>query len=448
MGDKGVSNVIGAILVLAIVAAAFAAARVTVLPALERDREIERIATLEERLAKLAASARTTDPAQGAQAFLIPVGRGDEFLGTSGLPPTVSFEATGPALTVSSPRMRIWSDGASAAGASESWSPLTSRINITNLAAVDDLRLKITSTLSQANHLDAVDLTLRNRTGAFAGDFRFRVSAPGGSQASELTAAVRTESGTTIFFQGIHSMTSPIAPPFWVDVLTPTWRFDRVIADAEKPVSLSIETFNAQPLSSFITAEYAMRSREAAPDGTLVTTGGGTVREPYAWRSAGGALSIAAANNRYPDQKLVVEHGALLLDQGGAFVFRVPPDFGVARINDVTVVSLDGARLQGATLQATSTGAAVATLTPTKILRVEGRAPEATLVIETRAPAAWAGIVHDAFGRAGLVSPKDYMVTTGSASIQVRILGTSPSSASEDVHVAIKEVSLDVAIVA
>lgn len=126
--------------------------------------------------------------------------------------------------------------------------------------------------------------------------------------------------------------------PYWIDLLNPEYRFDRILDVADPTMRMTLE-FQHLPSNCCggdgdLTGEYAITYVKQTENGTVLSGGSGVAKTNYTRifgdrEMAGGRLDpgrlIYEARNKFvPDQTYILEHGALIVDQpeGTAFVSR------------------------------------------------------------------------------------------------------------------------------
>lgn len=358
MDDRGISNVLGAILMFALFVVTLITVQVRYVPVWDENREVRFTDRVQGQLALLKSDLdrqvdnRTDVPV--TEPLSLGMESGFSFFRGARLAGTATFLSTvgSGAVTFQSPHLTILQqNGKSFLGLVDptGWVPLdNSGDEYQSVASVRVLRVQIPWP-SNTNDCDT-DITAVLHVSDSAGDELAKAEMTCHDSSSERT--IRTSiwrrdtvsspweevsSDVEAIFQGAD------ADFFYVDLLEPALLFDVVLAGLDTPLILSMEKLG-------LAANYIL----VYDDTSGGTNGGGSGATPglevdnYGPATfTSGAIQVETNNERFVDQTFILEHGAILVDQAGDAAMLVPPlmqftDSGDQAILEWTLPSLDG----------------------------------------------------------------------------------------------------------
>lgn len=387
-GDAAVATVVGAVLVAAIAVAGLILYRTSFVPVQEEQAEHRFSVAVAERLLELRTDldehlGRT---GSGTLTTPVPVGQGPGGpLAPPRSPNMVAFDPGGGA-TVHAPSARVTtSNGTSLAQTDPIWTPFTGTgTAVENITEVRELWVKLPR-LDNGMDDDAARVRVNDPDG-FAGQLRASVNRtdPQGPQADyELLVEVQNASGETIFEQPVTTFDRPVTD-YRLHATSPDLPFQQVLAAAGRPLRL---VFTENPLDAEYSMTWTQTNRTSGVE--TIHPGGGPVVRPFRSSEASGALRYEARNNHFVDQTFRIEHGAVLLSQGGGAVLRVPPATAIGRVDDRAVVDLPLPTLQGPGTSTSGRSTIAVSTTPVERDTARVVASSVSVNVTTPAPDAW-----------------------------------------------------------
>jgi len=441
--DEAVATVIGTVIVLGVLVAAMSLYQLNVVPDLKEESEAAHMEDVARNMARFGADLLRQIEREAAAPTSAPVPlqvSTPAFTPDSSMSGTLSFEQDTGAATLTSPSLKVVSRNgtpvfaAGSSGSGSDWQTVQDGETIDDVDEMLGLRVKITDPSPSDGDRLVVQATDAN--GDFAGEFRVttQVTAP------DLNLTIETlrppAPGERIFHNHVLSMPQQRwDSDYWIDAMLDLYGFDLVIADAEKPVQLA---FQDEGLS----AEYKVSYAEQATDGLSTIVGAGVVHPDYETAFDTGTLSYEAQNEYYPDQRLLVEHGALLRSQNDGAAFVVDPPFSAEAGGGQVRIGFDEPSLTGASDAVSGTGTATVE-TQTDNRRAFGAtAGQLNLTLDTEHPSPWAQFLDDELADAGLTSdqcppssassPCQYEIVEGSGEVELRLHGPTATDADPD----------------
>jgi hypothetical protein len=238
-----------------------------------------------------------------------------------------------------------------------------------------------------------------------------------------LTVRSADAAGTTLFERGLTGTSNST-----VDALDPTLSFRDLIASAGSNFNLTLT-----PSGTLSNNQYVIAATQLVTGGTA-TIGSSGLTQAYSAILSSGALVFTANNERLPDQRFVLEHGAVLLIQDDGVTMRVPPTFHVTQSANQTRVTWTVPGLTGDTTSVSATQQASLTLEPANVrASVSGLAANLTIDLPTNYPAAWKTWLDHEFLLAGMVNGTHY-TTTISSNTTLHIVIVGPQAGTQDVY--------------
>lgn len=445
--DAGLSSVLGAILLFGLVVSTLATLQVQYVPVWDEKREGRLMDQLSGELARLQADlgrqvANRTQTPLGSPLTLAPP-EGFALFTSSNGPGTVAFKPSpaGVGFSFASPRLTLLGqDGANLYMLNEAWDPIAATEATANVASVEHLRIRITNPEALADGR-AVTLTLLDDDGAYAGKLVV-LNRDSGSEYSLVVRVYSAASATTPITQSTDGWkkTATDQANYYVDALEPAFGFSAVLAAAGKPMTLSWAT-------NMTTAAAAL----VHTDATTGQVGASGLAVPNFQHSAdGGRLVVERQNQRFPAQRYLLEHGALLLAQPDGAAMVAPPAFAASSANGITTVSWAVPELIGApTTVGGSRSAQVAVVPLGPRVDLAAFAARLTFTLATEHPAVWAAYFDETLRDAGLnPAAGHYAVATGAGTVTLQLFGLTadPASTADDLALRYQDATLSLAL--
>ncbi len=429
-GDEGVSVVIGAVLLLAILVAALVAFRLSYIPAAGEHAEAEH-ATITSRAADTL-GVEIRDGARDGQsvpsATAIPMGASYPFL-VPGPPRSgaVSFDPGEHAMRLESPSLTIHTRNGThvgGGGSSGAWQSIEGAQTITDVDAVHALRVNVTD----PDPLDGetVSVEVRDQDGEYAGEFWLIIE----RDPPDINLIARTIAppapGTVVFenhLLSVHQQNWPA--PYWVDLRTPLFGFATLLDQALSPLTLE---FAEAGLEATFVISYSEQQ-----DGVSRTVGGGVTVEPYerSWQT--GPITIDTPAEFFVGQERIVEHGAVILAQPDGATFQTEPPITFQATSSFAKANLLLPALQGTPFSVAGNERVDVRTWAQATQHVSAGAPEATLVLGTGFPDLWTTYLEDELEAEGLEAPGDYQIAANATHVTLTLTGPDGDPATRDV---------------
>ena len=406
-GDAGVSTVLGAILLFGLIFVVFATLRFSFVPNWENDREAQQMLVAQDEMTSFKSALDrllANQTTSSVSTTLDLAGPHTTFLGTFGAYATASFTpgASGPVFAADLFNY-VLQNGQTVS--TEVFNTTVNTAPITNIGAVESLRLRFNYTEAAAHkNKDSVQMQVKDSAGVVLGTFVVSITCSQDCDEDD-NLFVNVESddagGNVLYSQGV-AVNDPSNPKtlatYWVDVLDPTFRFAQILANAPTP-------FSIQLTDDGLRSQYAITYSQVTSQGNVLVAGGSPVGSALNTGGLGGSLVFAANNQRFPRQTMVLENGAIVLDQPGVGqVFLVPPDLRVQPIGTILAITVSSLTLTGT--QASITGEANVQLQANLagVSSFAGQSPHLVLNYTTAYPALYARYVTARMQAAGLLS--------------------------------------------
>jgi hypothetical protein len=405
--ERAVSTVLGAILLFGLLVVTFATLRATFVPKWENDREAEQMLVAQDELASFKSSLDRLVANQTTSSISTNLDLGaphTTFLGTFGASGSVSFApgAAGPNVTADLFQVLLQNGNAVS---TESWTSVVNTVPITNVGAVESLRLRFTvaeDTLHK--NKDSVQMQVKDAAGAVLGTFVVAINCDQDCDADD-NIFVNIESddagGNVLYNQG-YAVSSPANPKasatYWVDVLDPNYRFGQLLAGAPTPFGITLT-------DDGLSAQYAITYTQITPQGNVIIAGGAPQGIPLTASFLGGRLAFDSANQYYPVQNIVMEGGAIILDQpGSGQTFLTPPDFRVTPLGTTVSISMSAQALTGGQQQLGGEANVQLQAHVVSVSSFAGQAPHLAFNFTTAYPTLYRTYFEGAMKSAGLLS--------------------------------------------
>lgn len=402
MSDDAVSAVVGTMLVLGLVVGAMTVYQLTVVPNQKERAESNHMGSLAGDMAALDADLLEQVQGTSSAPLSSPVRLGyetpiyaPETQGTS----TLSHNPGDLATTIASPSLLVVTrDGQPllAGGDGDAWQPVQDGDTVENVTRLIGFRINLTDADPADDDRLRIDAT--DASGDYAGDLQAIVDVDG----SDLDLILQTQEppspGTVIFHNHLLSIDAARWDEgYWLDALFDLYGFDRLVADADKPATL---TFGDEGLD----AEYKIAYEKETSGGIRTLVGAGEEIVDYDRTFPTGTLQLDVENEFYPDQEQTIEHGALVRSQADGAAFLVDPPLSASAGGEVVKLGLDVPALTGESDTVSEEGVATVRTRTTERETFGATAGELTLTWGTDHPAPWARFLEDELTDAGLTS--------------------------------------------
>jgi hypothetical protein len=405
--DKGVSAVLGAVLMFGLFVATLAMVQVQFVPVWAKEKEAALATNLANELAQINADMGRQVGNASAAAMTDPLTLGSEgfsFFSQAAQPATVQFAPTAGGLSIASNQITIQEQqGVDLSVLGEEWRTVGATTSVTSVQDIEHLRIRIVSDTGEKKPFsrgDYVNLEITDADGAYAGAYRGYIHNAKDDLLVRITKADRTDIYDQPFISDIITKDFDAV---WLDTLDVSIPFEPILTAAKAPYSLTLTSFFAKALPAAVHADFSIVYDQVVGGTTQRVGGQGVVIPNYVRAGPGGALSVALPNQQLPEQTYTLEYGALLLDQPDGSAMVVPPTFDVvAGVTQVRIAwSLPG--LGGQANSISGSDKASVTLAPAgSSLSLGALAPRLTFAIATTHPGLWASFWDGKLAMAGL----------------------------------------------
>lgn len=446
--DRAVSAVVGAILLVGLLVIVLITIRTTIVPIMEEDAQAAHMKQVAAQLSQIRSDADRQSERSGAAAVANPLRLGQGSIGFFDVPDpndNVLFEPGGKGVQVSANRLRIFElDGAGAGAADEEWIDISGQDDVTSVATVKHLRLRIDEVGGTEgagpSDGDRITITLTDADGDFVGDFRVmqRREPPD----NFIEVRTRNADGTVVVNQPMGFFGTQLVSPYWVWVNDPGLLFDQVMAAADKPMTITLTEAGLE-------GEYTITYDALQGNDTVPVVGGGIVVAPFRQDHTGGTLTYQATNTFYVDQEWTLENGALILEQPDGAVLRVAPRFRATVVGNQTALTVHVPTLVGDRAGIGGDGTLTVGLEATDHRSFVGAAPRFSVNVTTDHPALWAAFWTQRLNDADLFQVSGHFtVRTGQSWANVTVYGltTDPASTEEDLTVTFRQSTIQVKV--
>lgn len=427
--DRGVATVIGAILLTGILLGSLVIVRLTFVPVWQEDAEARHASVVTTQVSSLKSEVDKALHNRSAATVTTPITLGKG--GSNLLTPDVGGSSI--AFAPSDAPTRLWShrlqliqlNETIVYGSEESWSGVAGATSLTEIGKVLNFRLRVHE-IGKSHNGHSITVTLTDGLGAYAGEFE--VHQESNPPDSDIYYTVRNAAGEEIFDNAYAIHNANDYGPYWVDLLDSEFRFDRVLSEAEPPISITLT-------ENQFTGDFTITYQEAGPDGRIVGNSGSFVTD---WKRKfdGGTFSYTSENAYFVRQDLVIDNGALVLDQSDGAIFKVPPAFDVAFLG--TRVNLDFTLpvLEGDTTTLSSQGTAVVRTTAKQPTFLGASTSNLTIEISSRYPQLWADHLRGELLAAFLTEGDHFDLAVSGDRVRLELWGpiTDPTSTSLDIN--------------
>lgn len=457
--DRGVSIVLGAMLLTGMALLAFVSYQTDVVPKLQGDAQNRHLQEVSTDLIEVAVQLGSQAAGESPDAASHPLSVGYEAPGLvtdAEVSGALTLEPEANKLTLSSNKVHIQQlNDTDRITQPEEWLDVNGSGEIEDIARVDSLRLKLDE-IAREMVGDHVVVNATDAEGDPAGTFRLCLARHAPDW--DLHYLVKDGDGTVVYNNAYSYFQNQVYRPFWVNVLDPNFRFGETLAVAEKPLTLNLSVQDdvggaggcpgdggAETGAGELAASYAVTYRELTDAGAIVQGGGGLVREDYR-RSVDAGRLVYETTGAAGSHRISVEHGAVAFEQDQGAIFRLPPSFDAFLSDNTVVLQLDVPVLEGGTGSATGTSTAVVRTVPQEPYRLEGQASNLTINLTTEHPDLWIERWDDELSAAGL-GGSVYDTANGSDWARLDVWGLvddDPASETLDVFVRVEQTPVQV----
>lgn len=400
-GDEGVSVVIGAILLTAIVLGSIVMVQLTYVPVWEEDNEAKQAVAAMDGMAKLNGDIATSlqNGTKTTLSSSVDLQReSNNPLAGSTFSQRLVFTPGGhqqAGFSLSTPNLLQQSvNGTTFAGVNESWNAVEGTQLIEDSTDVINFRMNITD--ADPSDGDQLLVKIVDAQGKDSGTLTayFEEDPP------DLNLHVRvrapTNPPTTLYDNRILSIHQVNwQPGYYIDLLNSDYRFDRLLDAARTPIDVHLIEDPTQ-------GEFTVTYQKDEGGSSVIVGGGGVAVQDFSRSLRPGTLAYESDNAHYPDQDILLENGAVILSQRDGAVFRVNPPISVADVGGTTKMTINLPVLTGESTTFTGSSSAVVQTIATKSERMVGVAGTLNLTIPTQFPGLWADHLEDKFKAAGL----------------------------------------------
>lgn len=352
--------------------------------------------------------------------FMVSMDRGGGSIFSLGadLPGEVLMTTFQDGSTYSASEMSVISrDGVSLAVLNETWISIGGTHEVDDLVSVSHLRLRVHNPAS-GDDGDSATIQITDASGEPAGNLTAYIDRYPSGYA--LKVLVQTPSGMTIVDDG-ESRFQQDAPDYMhVNAMEPSYFFTSLLANAEQPFSLDF-------IENSLTADFSIQGKTESGD----PIGGGS---PGALISDiertldGGRLELMVPNQQYPQQRFVMDHGAVVVEQSDGVAFLEPPAFEVGPLDDLTRVTIADTVAGGTPRGVSSHSPVRVTLGSGDTTSLVGTAPDLTWNVTTPWPTLWSDHWDDLLQLNGWDSGSGhYTITTGTDWARLELTGIGSS---------------------
>ncbi|MHB8634355.1 MAG: hypothetical protein ACYDBQ_10415 [Thermoplasmatota archaeon] len=458
--EEGVSTVLGAILMFAILTVTLVSIQVKFVPVWDHQRERDTMLAVDTQMGAIKSdldrlAANETSFALSDPITLSPP-QGFAFFQGYRLPGTVTFNpaVAGTGMAIASNQLTIQQQaGTPLYDLAENWSQVAGAgQSFSSVADIVHLRIRLDNPSVNPGTLT---LLVTDANGKCAGEILITTSVQAGSGFDVLTQVFGptsppgatcpgTPSGTPLT-QTDTDWKKQVTPAFfYIDAFDPALQFAPVLAAVTYPATVALTQSGAVGEFTMVydTVSGGITTRQGAT---------GIVVPNYSILVPSGTLRVHQPNQRAPVQNFTVEYGAVMVDQPGeGAAMMIPPQFGVSTTTAQTVVTWTFPALVGTTSSVTgSSSASVVATPPVSTLQLQAFAPRLSFALNTTHGAQWRAFWDQALQLAGLTSSAgQYSIVTSANSATLTIYGptTAPASLANDILLNLREAPVTVSL--
>ncbi len=451
--EEGVTNVLGAILVVALAVTFMVKIETEYQPQWDQDRESAHLDALLSQFADLKAQGEKQTENRTLSPVSNPLRMGPaQPIGLFSKPQPegmLRFESASQNTSFAAAEIRlIERDGLSLGTLNEQWHTAAFSNSLDEVSRLDSLRIRLTGQNAAKLELKAdafVNLDVTDANGDHAGSFRAYVPP---KDKHDIWARITTATGEVLVNQELASdVRYKEHNQFWIDTLDPSWPFRQVLNAAARPFTLEL-TWGFPDISDpakwprvDYAASYVSRT-EAGQD--LFIGGGSSGAVNFVQAEEGGRLRYDIAYQHTPPVALVVEHGAVILAQPDGNSMVLEPILNARRSGAITVVDIVAPTYIGDS--ATHGGTAAMTVITRAIgtASLLGTTAQFTLTLDSAYPEVWAQFLRERLGGSGLEEGPEFSIATSAQTVQLTLFGTSSSSSTHDIQIRLDQPRLRV----
>lgn len=399
--DEGVSVVIGAILLTAIVLGSIVMVQLTYVPIWEQDNEAKQAVAAMDGMAKLNGDIATSlqNGTKTTLSSSVDLQReSNNPLAGSTFPQRLVFtpgdhQQSGFSLA-SRNLLQQSVNGTTLAGVNESWNAVSGTQLIED--AVDVLNFRLNITDADPDDGDQLVVKIIDAKGKEAGTLTAYFEEDPPDLNLHIRVRAPTDPPTTLYDNRILSVhQTNWQPGYYIDLLNSEYRFDRLLDAARTPYDVHLIE---DPTEGEFTVTYV----KDEGGNSLIVGGGGVAVQDFTRNLRPGSLAYESDNAHYPNQDILLENGAIILSQRDGNVFRVNPPVSVADVGGTTKMTINLPVLTGDSTTLTGSPSAVVQTIATKSERLVGIAGTLNVTIPTQFPGLWADHLEKKFKAAGL----------------------------------------------
>ncbi|MDX1610735.1 MAG: hypothetical protein R3185_00085 [Candidatus Thermoplasmatota archaeon] len=440
--DKGVSVILGAMLLTGILMSAYVAYQVSVVPTLDAAAEATHMREVGGQLSNLRSELDRQVENRTMAPTAVPISLGASnagSLGEAGASGSLRFDPNDKPVRLWSNRLLVQQlNGTLVGGTSEDWRAADGA-SVEEIVEVLSFRLRVDE-VSRTHDGDSLTVNVRDLNNDPAGSLEVYVTDPLGTN-YHVNIRVLDASGNVLYDEPRAYHHTNDVSPYWVDMLSPEYRFDRVLSDADKPLSVSLT-------GDGLDGDYAITYKKQTSTGTTrLVSGGGVVYDSWKRTWTGGTLVYQGVTDQFEAQSYKMETGGLILAQQQGAVFKVRPHFKASLPDNVASITLTIPTLRGDTASASGGGTGTVYLTPEDQYRVRGEASNVSLEITTDHPDLWTELWRTELVEAGLTEGTGFDIGSTATTAKLDIWGLldpDPASDEYDVYLTLHQARIDV----
>lgn len=395
---SGVAAALGAILIAGILFSVYITVQTQYVPVWEKHAEAEHMDRATERFQDLRSLVDGTDGTSqdtgGTRS--IPLTPAKTLLGTTPVSHSVSFQPETSRVETHAKGLVSIAQG-SRDLFDEAWGPYP--IVVEEVMTVHNLRFRFDEIGGQWQDGQWARFTLRAADGSTLGNFEARQTAQPPERHLEIT--VQDATGDVIYSNPESLFIAHTVSPYWVDALEPKYRFSGTIEKAQKPIHIEV-TGDLQG-SFAINYENVTGFHGATPSPH-------TANSTFNLEQDCGKLVYRGENARLMRQDLILEHGAVVLQQSDGSAFRVPPLFSIKHNPQWTTVDVGVHCLTGRPASHSATDQANVELVPDDKRTAWGFTESFRFNVTTSNPELWMDHWRHSLESSGLRSGLNYTI--------------------------------------
>ncbi len=454
MNDDATTNVLGAVLVFALLFTFLANVEINYRPVWDEQEEGVHVREVMSQFADLKAQLeqqtnnRTRAPVSNPLQLGPPDGTG--LIQRPQPQGELEFKAQSQSAVFSSPEMIIVEKNGKSLGLlNEQWTLAGASSVLDDVDRLDSLRIRITK--NPANDKFEfekgmyVKLEVTDANGEFAGWFKAHIPP---KDKHDIWAEVVTATGEVLINQEIASdVKYKEHSTFWIDTLDPSLPFLDVLNAVEKPMHMELTyDWNTGDSKKQHTVEYSSAYVTLTEQGQQVFFGGqqGSKVSNYADSQTCGALHFVMGYQQMPQVKIIIEHGALIVEQAEGAAMVLEPQVLMEQVGTQTLVSLAFPIMKGDSDNVGGRSSTNVVVRSTQEKQLLGTTPQFSYDLTTEHPAVWMDFLSRTATEAGMVSPHDFAVVQTADGVRLHIYGSSASTSVHDVQVDLRQTFIDV----